>query len=1071
MDKKRTPFTSTSPPPSTKSSKSANVPNSATKSPDMTSTKSANKSPEPKPKKRAKGDCLTSSNTSGTQYFRREGHGDAFGKRGHGDAFQRIDSSQYVGLSESISGSSLTFNCVHGPEGKQYTDKGLLKRNLLKELDPIPVDKNWTEKCPPAYGWEIGKKLEFLVTDPVGVDLSYRLDTHLRDFAKVSYNGYKIDTLSSLSIVLDYLVENYQKQPSLRGHLLMLLVNMEKPVMLNVASDVITYFEALRSYIGFLGFLLMRLEDDDLFTLVSNALIWQLSAPDCVRGAGTAHLRHVLAAAVPVLYQTTVRMLAVANAHRFPTFLEIALLLACESVENCIEMMKENIIENIFYRFNPYFPERKLPAYDINPADPQDFNVKLGDSSVNMTTTLSLLLVLVKTTKEFVDENPHYRKILPCPDVYSQRCFIWAYRYECRAREHQSERTTLTVFVAVLLHCFGDRLTAFSALLMPDVMSMSVLTELPPRGDWIRTVNFSTGQLDVQFKKILINLCVDFLKVYPNSFLVESRFWLMGLMYLIDPGLCYLRAKWSPALFAELRKTALQALVCVLPLTPPKLAREYGLTRRIMWYIEWYSESPYELPVLYWCVRLLQVIIYNRDPKDRRGALQDLFDTHGVIIIIHLCYTLLKQKTPPVEKSQVIIALCLRLLTQAVDMNKRLMCCVYPAIKWPCAVNALVKKMLDVVLFSLDKQFIVNDRWLVALLNLIWEGVIWKPEYRAIFLANNGIYKLLDLIAMTKAPVQCIALAMVCDVATAGDAVGQLVSWRATVGASNAQPMTVKRGATIATLLAAIFKDECNRTGVKLDENGILQDLHCPLMSADVKKAMEEPGFRGDKSQRTTVCYAAADLAGSRLSKTFALLHLLSEDLKYIVSLADEAYNMYKNIKLAPEDESVLVLCSHYFTVKLNEVWLETQIQCPGLLPHDNDVLGEFLQIGRGWAKEIQRQQGEVIEKDRKKEFEEECSLYAFLARVRLNIALDALREVRCVARSGDRSRMTHALIHDAVLAHHRRSLFAKKLEAPVLRTYGPSLDDQNITGQYVKVYSIQPKDKPKPREHESPPS
>lgn len=130
MDKKRTPYTSTSPPPSTKSSKSANVPTSATKSPDMMSSKSANKSPEPKPKKRAKGDCLTSSNSSGTQYFRREGHG---------DTFERIDSSQYVGLSESISGSSLTFNCVHGPEGKQYTDKGLLKRNLLKELDPIPV--------------------------------------------------------------------------------------------------------------------------------------------------------------------------------------------------------------------------------------------------------------------------------------------------------------------------------------------------------------------------------------------------------------------------------------------------------------------------------------------------------------------------------------------------------------------------------------------------------------------------------------------------------------------------------------------------------------------------------------------------------------------------------------------------------------------------------------------------------------------------------------------------------------------------------------------------------------------
>lgn len=40
--------------------------------------------------------------------------------------------------------------------------------------------------------------------------------------------------------------------------------------------------------------------------------------------------------------------------------------------------MKENIIENIFYRFNPYFPDRKLPFYDINPANPQDYNVKLG---------------------------------------------------------------------------------------------------------------------------------------------------------------------------------------------------------------------------------------------------------------------------------------------------------------------------------------------------------------------------------------------------------------------------------------------------------------------------------------------------------------------------------------------------------------------------------------------------------------------------------------------------------------------------------------------------------------------
>lgn len=43
-----------------------------------------------------------------------------------------------------------------------------------------------------------------------------------------------------------------------------------------------------------------------------------------------------------------------------------------------INMMKENVIENIFYRFNPYFPYKDLPDYEINPADCQDVNVKLG---------------------------------------------------------------------------------------------------------------------------------------------------------------------------------------------------------------------------------------------------------------------------------------------------------------------------------------------------------------------------------------------------------------------------------------------------------------------------------------------------------------------------------------------------------------------------------------------------------------------------------------------------------------------------------------------------------------------
>ena len=74
---------------------------------------------------------------------------------------------------------------------------------------------------------------------------------------------------------------------------------------------------------------------------------------------------------------------------------------------------------------------------------------------------------------------------------------------------------------------------------------------------------------------------------------------------------------------------------------------------------------------------------------------------------------------------------------------------------------------------------------------------------------------------------------------------------------------------------------------------------------------------------------------------------------------------------------------------------------------------------------------------------EEESSLYAFLGRIRLNIALDALKLVRCLARSADHDRITHNMLNDAVFAHHRRTVFADKTNATLLRTYKPPLDDQ----------------------------
>ncbi|CAH2103078.1 unnamed protein product [Euphydryas editha] len=796
------------------------------------------------------------------------------------------------------------------------------------------------------------------------------------------------------------------------------------------------------SIIGVVGSLLVITEEDEMFELVARALTWQLSAGGEARGAGTARRQLVLGAARALMH-TAPRMLALASSRRFPTFLQIALLLACDSDDYCIEMIKENIIENIFYRFNPYFPHDELPAYEFDPADPQDYNVKLGDSSINMATTLSLLLVLLQTLKNHLNVNPNCRAILPCPNYYAQRCFIWAYRFECRAREHRHERSALTVVAHALLHCFGDRLVAFSSLLMPDVMTLSVLTEIPRRRDWTGTVNFNTSQADVHFKKLLIHLCVDFLKILPaNSFMVECRHWLLGLMFLLDPCLSPLRAHWSPALFAEIRKTGLQALVCTLPIIPQRLIQEYDIIRRVLWYIEWYSESPYELPTLYWSVRLLRAAT-----RDRQESLEDLFNTHGVIILTYLCYTLLEQKRPPVERSQAVLALALRVLAETGE-ERSLRCCVY-ALRWPAAGCALAHRMLAVVLFALNNHLIITDRWLLSLLNFIWEAIVWNKEHRQTFVLKNGVYNLLDIIAMSKPAVQCLALALLCELARGGDAAAQLVTWRAGLAPSGTYPCVAKCGSSIACLLAAVFREECLSSGVLLDERGVIQNIDSPLQSLELRNEMNNLVYREAKSDRTPVCWPAADAAGSRASKAFALLQLLSEDLKHKVALADETYNLYKNIRLEPEDEVILVLCSHYLTIKLNETWVETKLQSPGLLKQDEIILDEFLEINKGWAEEIRRQQLDVLEKNHKKEAEEESTLYEFLRRVRLTSALDALREVRCAASSASAPRRARPTV----------AVAPSDSGASLVRTYRPPLDEQArshfILIQYLTITAL----------------
>lgn len=81
------------------------------------------------PSNKAKGDCNESRSSSHTQIFRRNIH----------KKYERITTDEYLGISKSVSGSSETSRCVHGPEVREHTEKTKLNRFFVKKLDPIPT--------------------------------------------------------------------------------------------------------------------------------------------------------------------------------------------------------------------------------------------------------------------------------------------------------------------------------------------------------------------------------------------------------------------------------------------------------------------------------------------------------------------------------------------------------------------------------------------------------------------------------------------------------------------------------------------------------------------------------------------------------------------------------------------------------------------------------------------------------------------------------------------------------------------------------------------------------------------
>lgn len=63
----------------------------------------------------------------------------------------------------------------------------------------------------------------------------------------------RADVLDNVCILMDFLIETLPRNPDLRDLTVLLLKNMNMPILLSVVSDVVKYFTSIQNYIGFMG--------------------------------------------------------------------------------------------------------------------------------------------------------------------------------------------------------------------------------------------------------------------------------------------------------------------------------------------------------------------------------------------------------------------------------------------------------------------------------------------------------------------------------------------------------------------------------------------------------------------------------------------------------------------------------------------------------------------------------------------------------------------------------------------------------------------------------------------------
>ncbi|XP_068670684.1 cilia- and flagella-associated protein 69-like [Montipora foliosa] len=480
---------------------------------------------------------------------------------------------------------------------------------------------------------------------------------------------------------------------------------------------------------------------------------------------------------------------------------------------------------------------------------------------------------------------------------------------------------------------------------------LATFTEVKSHHELVRNLKLYQNHEDFEFKKLLMNILVLISADSASCRILSEGRVILSLFSFVRANDNMSAIEWSPAQFEELQLQALDTLSTVAPLCLDDYMTCQSNTRLLM-LLEWcVGQADYgghgnsfhgsggrgnKRSQMRYCLRLLRSMVSVGDD----ALNQDLVDQGAINQIVGI---LLNASTSPDENDSIDI---------------EMQCDMLFIVSSLCDGDTHRKELFGAQGVQVLTEYLKRDpdkicsplghhQLLLSAVDCVWSAVLGCYLTEQLFLENDGVFHLMDLLEICPLTMQNLLLGCLMDLCENTKALAHVQSWRG------------KNQISAGKLLVELWKKEEVNMGVIRDETGKICDLHRPLMG----KIQERQGVIPLPADRPS--QAIVDVSENMRAKIYSMFCKLG-------------FNAVPG--LSTLDYITVAIIEKYLDFKMLEVWNEIKVELEqeNIRPvsPDSDSMSEITKILNDKATAVSETQNQLLQAQCNQDLIEEEEYY-----------------------------------------------------------------------------------------------